>query len=208
MIAYETSARLAADNQNSRLDFDYGPAKRLVSIYVRDKRLEDARRILVDGPEERRTISMSYPDGYLEQMRMQSLGSAAGELLKLGFAADAATLYNESIALAKDIPADAPNYIGNREGLLRQHRDGLTRALDELKPEDLAASLTRMIASSETATPRKPPIRTRLLPRRRRATRCWTWWCWCILASSTRRRSEACWPTRSRPLAAGRRPTS
>ena len=34
---------------------------------------------------------MSYPDGYLEQMRMQSLGSAANELLKLGFAADAAT---------------------------------------------------------------------------------------------------------------------
>ena len=35
---------------------------------------------------------MTYADGYLEQMRLQALGSAARELLKLGFAADAAAL--------------------------------------------------------------------------------------------------------------------
>ena len=153
VTAYETSAKLAAENQNQGINFDYGPTKRLVSIYVRDKRLEDARKLLVDVPKTDNT--QGYPDGYLEQMKMQSLGSAAGELLKLGFAADAVTLYNESIGLAKEIPADSPNYIGNREGLLQQQREGLTRALDELRPEDLAASVTRMIASSEAAAPKK-----------------------------------------------------
>ena len=97
-----------------------------------------------------------YPDGYLEQMRMQSLGSAAGELLKLGFAADAATLYNESIGLAKDIPADAPELHRQSGGpTTPADREGLTRALDELKPEDLASSLTRMIAGSEAASSQK-----------------------------------------------------
>ena len=52
VTAYETGAKPAALNQNSRLDFEYGPAKRLVSIYVRDKRLEDARKILVQVPDE------------------------------------------------------------------------------------------------------------------------------------------------------------
>ncbi len=127
-MAYETSAKGSADDNNSRLDFEYGPAKRLVSMYARDKRLEDARKILVELPKRRdNRVEYHLPDGYLEQIRMQRLGSAAGELLKLGFAADAAVLYNESIALAKDIPADSPNYIGNRDGLVRQHRDGLTR---------------------------------------------------------------------------------
>ena len=153
ITAYEISAKLAAESQNSRIDFDYGPAKRLVSMYVRDNRLEDARRILINVPKS--DNNMSYPDGYLEQMRMQSLGSAANELLKLGFAADAVTLYNESIALAKDIPADSPNYIGNREALIQQQREGLTRALEGLQPEDLASSVTRMIASSENTGPNK-----------------------------------------------------
>ena len=153
VTAYEISAKLAAESQNSRIDFDYGPARRLVSMYVRDNRLEDARRILINVPKS--DNNMSYPDGYLEQMRMQSLGSAANELLKLGFAADAVTLYNESIALAKDIPADSPNYIGNREALIQQQREGLTRALEGLQPEDLASSVTRMIASSENTGPNK-----------------------------------------------------
>ena len=53
MTVYETSVNRPADDINSRFDFDYGPAKRLVSIYARDNRREDARRILVDSAEER-----------------------------------------------------------------------------------------------------------------------------------------------------------
>ena len=99
------------------MDFEYGPAKRLVSIYARDNRLRMPEESWSTSPKSENSHDVIYPDGYLEQFRMQSLGSAAGELLKLGFAADAATLYNESLALAKDIPTDAPNYIGNRDGL-------------------------------------------------------------------------------------------
>ena len=155
VTAYEASVkRMAEDSNSSQFDFEYGPARRLVSIYARDNRREDARKILVRIPKF--DESMGYPTGYLEQRRMQSLGSAAGELLKLGFAADAANLYQESIALAKEIPADSPNYIGDREGLLRQQREGLTRAIEEVKPDDLAATLTRMLADPQTADPKTP----------------------------------------------------
>ena len=152
---------------------------------------------------------MGYPDGYLEQIRMQNLGSAAAELLKLGFAADAAMLFNESIGLAKDIPADSPNYIGNRDGLLRQHRDGLTRALDELKPEDLASSLNRMITGSEAQSSKKTAGANQVLStanEERPATEPGR-----AGASSRARQGDDPKPAgrlRWRPLVVGRRPTS
>ncbi len=157
---YETSVKRSADDINARFDFDYGPAKRLVSMYARENRLEDARRILVDAskPDDGvRQSNIIYPDGYLEQQRMQGLSSAAGELLKLGFAADAATLFNESLTVAKQIPADASNYIGNLDGLVNQNREALTRAIEEIKPDDLATTLTRMVGSSESADNKKNP---------------------------------------------------
>ena len=55
----------------------------------------------------------------------------------------------------RKFPPTSPNYIGNREALMQQQREGLTRALDEIKPEDLASSVTRMIASSENTGPKK-----------------------------------------------------
>ena len=83
-------------------------------------------------------------------MRMQSLGTAAAQLLELGFAADAVTLYSESLAVARDIPTGAPNYIGDPEGMAKQYRDGLTKAIEQLKPEDLAATLARTIRDEDT----------------------------------------------------------
>ena len=59
VTAYEISAKLAAESQNSRIDFEYGPAKRLVSMYVRDNRLEDARRILINVPKRRQQYELS-----------------------------------------------------------------------------------------------------------------------------------------------------
>ena len=168
---YQTSVKRQAEDANSRFDFDYGPAKRLVSIYTRDNRLEDARRILVESARNDENPSQSniiYPDGYLEQMRMRALSSAAGELLKLGFPSDAATLYIESLSIAKQVSVEASNYIGNMEGLVRQNRDALDRAIEEIKPGDLAATLSRMIDQSGTADPKKTadPEKSRSAPKK------------------------------------------
>ena len=65
-----------------------------------------------------RQSNVIYPDGYLEQMRLRGIDIGRGELLKLGFPADAATLYSESLTVASQIPADSSNYIGNRHGLV------------------------------------------------------------------------------------------
>ena len=92
---------------------------------------------------------------------MHALGSAAAKLLELGFAADAVSLYNQSLAMAREIPPNAPRYFGNTEGMIRQYRDGLTRALEDLQPDDLAASLTRLVETSQSPDSKKSPDSTK-----------------------------------------------
>ena len=76
---------------------------------------------------------------------------AADQLRELGFAADAVSLYSQSAAIAREMAPNSPNYIGNLEMLVKKYRDGLTTALEDIKPEDLTATVTRMIKSSQLA---------------------------------------------------------
>ncbi|MFI5456257.1 MAG: DUF1583 domain-containing protein [Isosphaerales bacterium] len=152
VTAYEASLSRVSDNDPYfRLNYDNGPAKRLVTIYARDNRLEDARRVLIDFASVNDFASYNnYPAGYIEQMRMSALGSAAAKLHELGFTADAVALYSQSLTLSREIPPDGSNYVGNSEGMLRQYREGLTRALEDLRPEDLASSLTHLVETSDS----------------------------------------------------------
>ena len=147
VTAYEASINRDGNDPYSRLNFDNGPAKRLVNLYERERRFDDARRVLIEFTRTDPSSFANYPAGYIEQMKMGALGTAARKLHELGFAADAVSFYNQSLALAREIPAGAPMYYGDTEGMIRQYRDGLTRALDDLRPEDMAASLTRLLSS-------------------------------------------------------------
>jgi hypothetical protein len=76
---------------------------------------------------------------------MQGLASATRQLAELGYTADAVPLFAEAIALGDAIGPDAPNYIGNREGIVRQARDGLSLALQGLDPDRLVATVRRLL---------------------------------------------------------------
>ena len=159
VTAYEASLDGDGNDPYNRLNFDSGPAKRLVNLYERDRRLVDARRVLLDFAKGDASAYGNYPAGYIEQMRMSALGTAAAKLHELGFAADAVSLYSQSLALAREIPAGAPTYYGNTEGMVRQYRDGLTRALDDLRPEDMAAGLIGLLSASGISDSRIPDSR-------------------------------------------------
>ncbi len=157
IATYETGISREADDPSTISRLGYGPANRLVTLYTRENRREDARRILLGSGKPGNTNGVIYPEGYLEQMRMQSLGTAAAQLLELGFAADAVALYSESLNVAREITPDGSNYIGNLKMLTRQYRDGLTRAIEKLKPDDLAATLARTLRDEAKGNdPKKP----------------------------------------------------
>src|SRR5262249_23002572 len=68
-------------------NFRFSPMKRLIDLYVKDGRKDDARRLLLAATKVQE--NPGYPDEYLQQMRMQSLSAVASQLADLGFTADA-----------------------------------------------------------------------------------------------------------------------
>lgn len=124
--------------------YEYSPLKRLVTLYARDGRKDDARRLLISAAKPR---DMSgYDDDYQQQMRVGTQTSVGRELLALGFASDAAPILNEARAGAEAVAPDAPNYYADRETLLRSARESLDEALKGLKGADLARAASSFLA--------------------------------------------------------------
>ncbi len=145
-----TSARIyrtCTDTPN-RVDFDSGCGKRLVTIYMREDRPDDARRILVDFMKNVED-TQGYSDDYIQQLTLLGWSSVANKMAELGFAADAVAAYGEALALDREIPASSSNYIGNREEVARRCREGITRTLDGLKDDELKSTLDRLVANGK-----------------------------------------------------------
>ncbi|MHB1556493.1 MAG: DUF1583 domain-containing protein [Isosphaeraceae bacterium] len=147
--------RPCTDTYN-RLDFDSGCARRLVTIYMREDRPEDARRILVDMVRNTDDIQ-GYNAEYLQQMYLMGWSQVANKLAELGFAADAVAAYSEALAIDREIPASASNYIGDREQIAHRCREGISRTLDGLKDDELKATLDRLVASGKSGATRSGP---------------------------------------------------
>ena len=148
---YEAAVNRTDDDGYNRLQFNTGPASRLIKLYERDHRIDDLRRLLVNSSrfEQSSNSNVIYPDGYLSQLKMQALATAADKLLELGFAADAVLLYNQAIALSAELAPDAPRYFVNNDGSGGYFNQGLTRAMEAVTPADLAASLSRLLQAEE-----------------------------------------------------------
>ncbi len=145
---YESSVSAKTGDPFIRLQFNYGPAGRLISLYQQDHRLDDARRLLVGYGKPVDLSDPSYPEDYLLNYRMQGLGTAAAKLMELGFAADAVFLFNQAIGLANQIRPDS-QYADNPEMQMRGFRDGLTRALAAVTPGEMASSLTGLLKAED-----------------------------------------------------------
>lgn len=131
-----------------RDQYEYSPLKRLVALYAREGRKEDARRVLQHAARPRES-SNNGNDDYELQMRVGTQATVGRELLALGFAADAAPILNEARAGAESIAPDAPNYYADRESMLRMTREGLDAALKGLKGGDLARAASAFMTAPD-----------------------------------------------------------
>ena len=128
LTIYESALEHPDNDPYNRLQFNYGPAARLIKLYERDHRDDDLRRLLINSArsDQASNSNVIYPDDYLRQMKMQALATAADKLLDLGFAADAVLLYNQAITLSADMAPDAPRYFVNPDGSGGYFNAGLT----------------------------------------------------------------------------------
>src|SRR5262249_7684747 len=138
---YERCVESPSSDPFTLRNYQYSPMKRLVNLYVRDGRRDDARRVLLEIAKPREFPN--YDQDYSNQMRLQGLAAAARQLAEIGFPADAVPLYNEALAAAES-PSEN-DLVGNREGLVQSARQGLDQALLGLKDEQLVRAVRGLL---------------------------------------------------------------
>ena len=126
------------------MNFDYGPARRLVNLPM----CATAAATTLAGcwsRSPRPPDFPDYPEDYVAQMRMQGLAAAARQLVEIGFPTDAVPLYNQVLAAAESITENSPNYIGNREGVIQSAGKGLDQAMQGLQDEQLVRTVRGLL---------------------------------------------------------------
>ena len=155
----------------SRLDFDNGCVRRLVAIYMREDRPEDARRILLDFINVRRWTLGLRPGVRSSRCGSQGLHTVAGKLAELGFAADAVAATARPWPSTARSADDARTTSAIASEIVRQCREGISRTLDGLKDDELKATLDRLLVAGKTAEPAKAEGEAGVGRKRRRSPR-------------------------------------
>ena len=128
---YERSLALPYALLLFRFQSDQLPALRLIDLYARDGRRDDARAALL-----RLAGTKSFPENMLDTVikryRMEALPVIARELVNLGFPGDAVPIFQEAIALADDPDISGLSVLGTAgsEQSRRQLCEDLNRAMN------------------------------------------------------------------------------
>ncbi len=149
---YERGASLPYALVNIRNGLDQHPAGRLIAIYERQGRLEEARRLIVNL--SRQDIPASPSEDLTRQYRAFALAELAGRLVELGYPADALPLYSEGLALAEQVNPENALAALEKQQYPKRLREGLESVLNDLGPEGLASIAGRSIAEASAAPAR------------------------------------------------------
>ena len=128
------------------------PTHRLVRLYRRDRRHDNARRSLLKSVLGIHT-SDNVTESQTNQFKMQMFDIVAKELIDLGFTADAVPLLNEALRLGEgtDPIASVPVLYRDLFQTPDQIRQHLTDAIERLSPLELAPLASRLIVETSEA---------------------------------------------------------
>ena len=121
------------------------PVQRLVELYRRAGRLDEARAALLAFA--RTAGNYSYDPGVAAYYKVNDRTEIAAKLLAIGFPADAARLYDETLADTEALDL-ARDYFGEGDSQKNLLRRGLEGSLQALDRTTLAATLGRELAGT------------------------------------------------------------
>jgi hypothetical protein len=143
LTLYETAMK-DQDAQRAGLDYQYDPVRRLVALYRKLGRTDEARRLVLRA--SRRPDINRYDPIFALARRAESAASVGRELLDLGFPADALRVLNEVLSNPEALDAIQRDRGGGEDNyILRQLREGLREALRGPGPEALPQTLQALL---------------------------------------------------------------
>ncbi len=143
LALYEAAVKDEELNPYNQNGFEYSPARRLVEVYKKMGRNDDARQLILkySSPKE---DTPGYPQGYAAYQHISQVNYLAQTLNDLGFPADAVRLYTEVLGDNDSIQA-ASQWNGNMDQYLRQAQDGLANAIEGMNSEKTVASTLKTL---------------------------------------------------------------
>ncbi|HQU42837.1 MAG TPA: hypothetical protein PK867_08490, partial [Pirellulales bacterium] len=139
MKLYESTVDQSDVNLNG---FNFSPLKRLVGIYHKANRDEDARALVLKLAKGNNYEN--YDPNYAAYQRIQSGMALGTQLIELGYAADAAKIYNDLLADGESFEQARIIY-GNVEQFKQQVEQGLAKAMQGLKPDGLRRAVDALL---------------------------------------------------------------
>lgn len=122
------------------MDFSYNPIKRLIVLYQRTGRIEEAREIVLKFTKDRG--NPGYDADYEAYRYINNMNAIASQLLELGYPVDAVRLFNDVLSDQERLQTASR---WNGEYMKRQAQDGLSQALQGIKPETLPSAMRELL---------------------------------------------------------------
>ena len=154
-LALKLFESAVTSDQRNRNQLQYSPVSRLVKLYGKINRKEEARKLL--QKQLRDNTGDEYDVQYSSYMKAENSIWAAGQYLELGAAVDAVRLYRELID--SDSLEQAGAWYGNRPDYFsNQAQNGLKKALASIKDVDAEEAIKQLLAPAGDVSPDHPVL--------------------------------------------------
>lgn len=148
---FEAAIRNSPNDMN---EFQFTAGKPLFDLLKKQGRNADARQVLINGAKPSNQMMNNNP-GYDAYRRMVTAVSIGKEFQDLGYPADAIKIYQKALSNSEDVE-QAQQWGGDQYSI--QLKNGLSKALEQLKPESLADLLAPPVKPVNVAPSSPAPV--------------------------------------------------
>jgi len=149
----------AVEDDDNGMDYQWGPAKRLVTLYHKAGKDAQARDLVLKNA--RKPSDRNYGpgnQGYAAYQKLQNNLAFGQQMVELGYPADAVRFFDEILGDAEGLAASR-QWNGNQDQMTQQATQGMDAALKALTPENLAKTLRALVPPpAETGKGPTPPV--------------------------------------------------
>jgi tetratricopeptide (TPR) repeat protein len=133
----------AIDEENNGMEYQWGPAKRLVTLYHQAGKDAEAREMVLKYARKPSDRNYGNNQAYAGYQRMTNAIAFGQQMMELGYPADAVRFYEEILGDTEAIEGTKQVY-GGQDHMIQQARQQLDQALKGITAKNIGQTLLAM----------------------------------------------------------------